>query len=319
MTTIRWSGADAEAASVTQDRPSSPGTSLLVVDNSSPTLDLGFVTGRGFVVASVDSPNPTADLLVAEHEVPALADLCARNPQAAAVASQQLRLAEQLPAHAALVSESLAYATLQAGPEHERWLQINRERRRVRPPFDTPAVLVTDHGTTAELQLNRSRLKNSFTTEMRNQLHDALHALALRPEVETVEISGIGSDFCIGGDLAEFGIVSDPATAHVIRSAGSVARQLVECQAHLVFRVHGASVGAGVELAAFGETVIAAPGATFALPEVSMGLIPGAGGTVSLTNRVGRQSAARLLLVDPVIDADQALTLGLVDRVEPAN
>ncbi len=315
MTLVRWSSADALQASATGDTPPATEVSLVAIDQPSPTLDLGFLAGQGFVVASVGTANPTADVVVGDHEVAELATRCAANPQAAAVAAQQLRLAEQLPAEAALISESLAYATLQAGAEHQRWLDKNNQRRRVRPATSTPPVIVTDDGARVELQLNRPRLKNAFTTEMRNELHAILQALNQRPELESVEISGVGKHFCIGGDLAEFGAVQDPATAHAIRLASSVARQLVACPAVVNFRVHGAVVGAGFELAAFGQTVTATNDATFSLPELEMGLLPGAGGTVSLTHRIGRQAAARLLLIDRAIDAEQALRLGLIDQL----
>ena len=81
--------------------------------------------------------------------------------------------------------------------------------------------------------------------------------------------------------------------------------------------VHGACIGAGTELAAFSARVEAAPDARFCLPEVAMGLVPGAGGTVSVTRRVGRQRAALLALTGGTIDAHTALQWGLIDTVVP--
>ena len=80
--------------------------------------------------------------------------------------------------------------------------------------------------------------------------------------------------------------------------------------------VHGGVVGAGVELAAFARQVVAANGTTFRLPEVAMGLIPGAGGTVSVTGRIGRWRAAWLMLTGSVLDARRARIWGLVDHVQ---
>ncbi len=79
--------------------------------------------------------------------------------------------------------------------------------------------------------------------------------------------------------------------------------------------VHGACVGAGVELPAFAARVVAREDATFELPELSMGLVPGAGGTVSLPRRIGRQRTAWLCLTGARIDARAALAWGLVDEV----
>ena len=81
--------------------------------------------------------------------------------------------------------------------------------------------------------------------------------------------------------------------------------------------VHGTCVGAGVELPAFAARVVADPETTFRLPEVGMGLIPGAGGTVSITRRIGRQQTACLALLGEAIDATEALALGLVDEIDP--
>jgi enoyl-CoA hydratase/carnithine racemase len=78
---------------------------------------------------------------------------------------------------------------------------------------------------------------------------------------------------------------------------------------------HGACVGAGTEITAYAGTVVAAPDAFFALPEVRMGLVPGAGGSVSVPRRVGRWRAAWLMLTGDRLPAGTALRWGLVDEV----
>ena len=79
--------------------------------------------------------------------------------------------------------------------------------------------------------------------------------------------------------------------------------------------VAGSCRGAGVELAAFCDQVVADRATTFALPELSLGLVPGAGGTVSLPRRIGRARAAWMALTGAVVDADSARSWGLVDRI----
>ena len=88
---------------------------------------------------------------------------------------------------------------------------------------------------------------------------------------------------------------------------GSCART----RAHL----HGAAIGAGIELAAFAGTVLAAPDTRIRLPEVAMGLVPGAGGTVSLTRRIGRPRTCYLGVTGRELDAADALAWGIVDRL----
>ena len=84
----------------------------------------------------------------------------------------------------------------------------------------------------------------------------------------------------------------------------------------MTVHLHGACVGAGIELAAFAGTVTATEDATMALPEVGMGLIPGAGGTASLPQRIGAARTAWLALTGTRLNAQTARRWGLVDRVE---
>ena len=135
------------------------------------------------------------------------------------------------------------------------------------------------------------------------------------PSIRRVVITGAGPSFCSGGDLDEFGTLPDPATAHAIRSTRNPARLVAACADRLRFEVHGACVGAGVELPAFASHVVATPDAYFQLPEVSMGLVPGAGGTVSIPRRIGRQRTAYMALSGQRIDVEVALRWGLVDEV----
>jgi enoyl-CoA hydratase/carnithine racemase len=86
-------------------------------------------------------------------------------------------------------------------------------------------------------------------------------------------------------------------------------------QARTTVRLHGAAFGGGIELAAFAGRVEAAPDTRIALPEIGLGLIPGAGGTVSITRRIGRQRTAALGLSGREIDATTARDWGLVDQI----
>jgi enoyl-CoA hydratase/carnithine racemase len=90
---------------------------------------------------------------------------------------------------------------------------------------------------------------------------------------------------------------------------------LSRCADRVEARVHGACVGAGAELPAFCRRVVAAPGAFFQLPEVGFGLVPGAGGTVSLPRRIGRQRTAWLALTGRRLPAELAREWGLVDEI----
>jgi enoyl-CoA hydratase/carnithine racemase len=136
-----------------------------------------------------------------------------------------------------------------------------------------------------------------------------------------VVLTGNGPSFCSGGDLAEFGTFADPASAHLARTRHSPALVLDELTVRLGracrAEVHGQVLGSGLEMAAYCGWVQAHPDAVLGLPELSLGLIPGAGGTVSITRRIGRWRTAYLVLSGRTIDPPTALRWGLIDELTP--
>ena len=220
---------------------------------------------------------------------------------------------EPLDVPRALVVESATYSLRQAGPEHQAWLAARPPRR---VPVDEPEpVRISRDGDELRLTLHRPRVRNAYNAAVREGLLDGLAVAAADPDVRVV-IDGDGPNFCSGGDLDEFGTLADPASAHLLRVARSVGRAVHELRERVTFVVHGACVGAGTELPAFAGRVIARPDTTFRLPEVAMGLVPGAGGTVSLPRRIGRERAGWLAVSGEAINAETALEWGLVDAIE---
>lgn len=240
-----------------------------------------------------------------------------RWPLAATVCADVLRAFDPgAPALAGLITESLAYSTLQSGPEFAAWL---RNRGPARAPEPGGPVLVDRHGNTVRIRFNRPQRHNAFSTDARAGLLDALRVVLLDTDVQALEFSGVGPSFCSGGDLAEFGTLADPASGHLARTRHSPALALDAVTARLgraaVARVHGQVLGSGLEMASFCGTVVCAPQAVLGLPELSLGLLPGAGGTVSITRRIGRWRTAYLVLSGETIDAHTAASWGLVDAV----
>jgi enoyl-CoA hydratase/carnithine racemase len=223
-----------------------------------------------------------------------------------------LRSTHDLDVPSALVAESATYSMLQAGPEHRAWLA---SRTRTTRASEADPVRMERTAGRLHLTLDRPHVRNAFDAATRDALLDGLAVAAADPSLAEVLIDGEGPNFCSGGDLDEFGTAPDPATAHLVRVTRSVGRAIHELRDRVTFVVHGACIGAGVELAAFASRVVARPDATFRLPEVSMGLVPGAGGTVSVPGRIGRQRAAWLAIAGTTIDAPTALDWGLVDTV----
>lgn len=257
-----------------------------------------------------------ADVVVAsEAEAATLRARIAKNPLTASVLVQLLRSTESLPVMDGLFAESLAYATLQAGPEYRAWLAANRAAEPARPTDAGPAVVMTRNRGTLVLELNRASNRNAMSVEMRDALVEAFQLALADDTIRKLRLSGRGKCFSTGGDLTEFGQVPDPATGHAIRMQALPARFLAQCAARAEVHVHGACIGAGIELPAFARKLTAAPDAFFQLPELNFGLIPGAGGTVSVPRRIGRQRAAWMMLWGKRINARTALDWGLVDAI----
>lgn len=260
-------------------------------------------------VVTVDSVSRTLD---------ELKDRCARWPQAAAVCDDVLRAFHPgAPTRAGVVTESLAYSTLQSGPEFARWLA---ERGPATVPVLPEPLRASRIGDTLHVEFNRPQRHNAFSTDARAALLEALEVARLDPSINEVVLTGAGRSFCSGGDLAEFGSFEDPATAHLARTRHSPALALDELTARLGARcrarVHGQVLGSGLEMAAYCGWIVSAPDAVFGLPELGLGLIPGAGGTVSITRRIGRWRTGYLVLSGRTLDATTAVRWGLVDAVE---
>ncbi len=252
----------------------------------------------------------------------ALAELtarCERWPHASAVCDDVLRAIDPDGVTlAGVITESLAYSTLQAGPEFARWLD---ERGPARVPVIADPVTARRDGDTLHVAFNRPQRHNAFSTDARAVLLEALAVAQLDPSVTGIVLSGNGPSFCSGGDLAEFGTFADPASAHLARTRHSPALVLDALTARFgracSALVHGRVMGSGLEMAGFCGWVEAHGDSVFALPELGLGLIPGAGGTVSVTRRIGRWRTAYLVLSGRTIDADTALAWGLVDAIAP--
>lgn len=255
-------------------------------------------------------------VLDSKDELPRLLAGFENTPIAALAFVQLLRSASTGSIYAGLVAESFVYSTLQSGTEFRDWLAARRRAKRgAAGRASRDACRMERDRDRLEIWLTRPEKHNAFSRSMRDGLTEALQLVLSDPTIEDVVLSGEGPSFCSGGDLDEFGEFPNPAEAHAIRTTRSPALLLSRLADRVRCEVHGACVGAGAELPAFTTRVVAREDAFFQLPEVGLGLVPGAGGTVSLPRRIGRQRTAWLGLSGAAIDARQALAWGLVDEV----
>ena len=265
--------------------------------------------GEGELASACDAviENPT--------ELAAIAKNVAAAPFAAMVLVQHLRASRNLSIDDGLTAESFAYGTVQRGPEFLSWRRANCQAPPRGGDAERPLAIDRDGGC-LRLTLNRPETRNEIDTEMRDALCEAFDNALLDPSITHIHLTGAGAAFSIGGAVSEFGSSCDPTTAHWVRSLRLPARNMARLADRLHIHVNGAAIGAGAELAAFGGRVTAGPNAWFQLPELKYGLIPGAGGTVSLPRRIGRQRTAYLALSMRRLRAYEALSWGLIDAIE---
>jgi hypothetical protein len=241
----------------------------------------------------------------------ALSDALIAHPEAAQTLIDLLQQSLKLPLDEALTLESLAYAKLQNSDDHGRWL-ASRERLSLLPEG---TLHLNRDAEKLSIVIDRPRAHNAIDRAMRDALYDAFTLASLDHDITHVALSSRGKAFCIGGELSEFGTTRDTETAHAIRMQTLPARALLGCATKLHVHVQGACIGAGLEIAAFAARLTASPKAWFQLPELAMGLIPGAGGCVSIPRRIGWKRTAALGLSGQRIGAQTALDWGLIDAI----
>ncbi len=181
-------------------------------------------------------------------------------------------------------------------------------------------ILYSVDGPVARLTLNRPTRINALSLAMRDDLHEALSSFRDDPALRVAVISGAGErGFCAGADLIEFGTAPSQDVARRTRQRRDLWGLLASIRKPLVAALHGYVIGAGVEISGLCDIRVASQDAVFALPEVSIGMIPGAGGTQTFPRAVGLGAGLARLLAERTdrMSAGEALSRGFVHRVVP--
>jgi len=164
--------------------------------------------------------------------------------------------------------------------------------------------------------LNRPEVLNALDSVMRRELPDAIREAEADSEVRAIVITGAGERaFCAGADIGEFtrsASVTDSRRERLALRWNDIIEATTKAT---IAAIRGYCLGGGLEIALACDVRIASSDAVFALPEVRLGMIPGAGGTQRLTRLVGVGAALRLILTGDQIDAAAALSTGLVAEV----
>jgi enoyl-CoA hydratase/carnithine racemase len=180
-------------------------------------------------------------------------------------------------------------------------------------------AVVDREGGIRELVLDRPAALNAISTQFASEFGAACRDASAAPGVRVVVVtSSCHRAFCVGADLKERdGFTDDDLMRQrlVFREMFTAIWNLPQ---PLVVAVHGFALGGGTEIALCADLIVADRTAVFGLPEVTVGLVPGGGGTQLLPRRVGSARAADLVLTGRRVDVDEAAMLGLTDRVVPA-
>lgn len=293
-----------------------PGGVIVAVDRAGdlPPLDPALFDAMVTVRPGAPAPWVSTSPERLDAQLAALLATAAQSPVATALLARVLRLGEGLAFEAALELESLAYSTLLGGAEFARWL-AGAQREDDGGQAAEP-VRYERSGDHVILTLASPGNRNAMTAAMRDALYEALVNVLEDPGAPSLTLRAEGRCFSTGGDLAEFGTARDLAAAHVIRTQRSCARVLHRLGERASVHLHGACIGSGIEVPAAAARRTAAPDLIVQLPELRMGLIPGAGGTATLGRAMGRHRLMWLVLGGFRIGAAQALDWGLIHAID---
>ena len=178
-------------------------------------------------------------------------------------------------------------------------------------------LLIHRHGRALQLTLNRPQARNALNNALLTQIAEALEAAAVDDSVGVCVIRGNARFFAAGADLNEMAEKDLPATLDDIRPR--LWGRIDAFTKPLIASVNGYAFGAGCELALLCDLIVAGDNARFGLPEITLGIMPGAGGTQRLIRSVGKSLASKMVLTGESITAVQAHSAGLVSDVYPAS
>ena len=181
-------------------------------------------------------------------------------------------------------------------------------------------LLIDQKGRIRYIIINRPAKLNALNKTTLTELHTALTDAFADPQTGGLIITGSGDKaFVAGADIAEFVGISEDGGREIAREGQTRVFDIIQnSKKPVIAAINGFALGGGLELAMACHIRIAAVGAKMGLPEVSLGLIPGYGGTQRLTHLIGSGKALEMILTADMITASEALTLGLVNHVVQA-
>jgi len=180
-------------------------------------------------------------------------------------------------------------------------------------------LLIEKSAGVALLTINRPKAMNSLNSEVLSELFDALQDLEQDTEVEVVILTGAGEKaFVAGADIAEMAKMTPPAASEFARKGQQVMLSIEQMKKPVIAAVNGFALGGGLELALACDFIYASERAKLGLPEVTLGIMPGFGGTQNLARAIGPKRASELAFTGRIVGAQKLLEWGLINEVLPA-
>jgi enoyl-CoA hydratase/3-hydroxyacyl-CoA dehydrogenase len=192
---------------------------------------------------------------------------------------------------------------------------------RTNSPFALSVVRSDIHDTIATITIDRPDTMNALNEEVIAHLRSAFRRAAADPATSGIVIAGAGRSFVAGADIRFFiRSIESGDLERIVRfteDCQDLLNEIQNCPKPSVARVHGLALGGGVEIALACDYIVATPGASLGFPETGIGIYPGLGGTQRTTRRLGTGLAKWLVLTGQLVSAEEALAIGLIDRVVP--
>lgn len=168
------------------------------------------------------------------------------------------------------------------------------------------------------ITLNRPKALNAVSIRMRDELYEVLPAIKDDPDVRAAIVKGAGDRaFSAGADISEFGTTPSQTIARQVRWERDLWGMFLSVRKPMIAAIHGFALGAGIEMAMCCDIRIASEDAQFGLPEANLGMVPTAGGSQTMPRLVLLGRVSEIVLTADRIDAQEALRIGLVNRVVP--
>ena len=177
-------------------------------------------------------------------------------------------------------------------------------------------ILTSTNNRVATIQLNRPEALNALNSELMHAVVDAVEGFDQDPNIGAIVITGSDKAFAAGADIKQMQSETYPEIRQ--KKMFLEWERVAQVSTPIITAVNGFALGGGCEVAMIGDILLASEKAKFGQPEITLGIIPGMGGTQRLTRAVGKAKAMDLILTGRMMDAQEAESTGLVSRVLPA-